>query len=207
MHFIPALHLTLNMPANHPLEIENDISACLQVLQAGGVILYPTDTIWGLGCDAGNADAVDRIFSIKRRAASKSMIVLLADARELLQYTANPQPAVFDFLEEVDHPTTVIYEGAIGLAANLIANDGTVGIRIVQDIFCRHLIKRLRKPLVSTSANISGEPAPGFFAEIGEEIRQSVDYIVKYRQEETAVAKPSSIVQFDRHGQLTVIRD
>ena len=197
----------LNMPANHPLEFENDISACLQVLQAGGVILYPTDTIWGLGCDATNDNAVERIFSIKHRVASKSMIVLLADSRELLRYTANPQPAVFDFLEQVDRPTTVIYEGAIGLAANLVASDGTIGIRIVQDVFCRHLIKRFRKPLVSTSANISGEPAPGFFAEIGEEILQSPDYIVQYRQEETAVSKPSSIVQFDRHGQLTVIRD
>ncbi|HEY6900205.1 MAG TPA: Sua5/YciO/YrdC/YwlC family protein, partial [Puia sp.] len=137
------------------MDFEKDIVNCLEVLQRGGLILYPTDTIWGIGCDATNAEAVSKVYALKQRALAKSMIVLMAEERDVLKYTSQPDLRVFDFLQTVGKPTTVIYEGAIGLADNLVNEDGTVGVRLVQDDFCRHLIKRLRKPLVSTSANIS----------------------------------------------------
>lgn len=182
-----------------------DVEKSLAVLQAGGLILYPTDTVWGIGCDATNAAAVEKIYQLKQRPEAKSMIVLLADERDLLQYVASPDLAVFDYLEGVAKPTTVIYDGAIGLADNLTGKDGSVAIRIVQEVFCKHLIKRLRKPLVSTSANISGEPAPRTFGEISEAVKQQVDYVVQYRQDDAAIAAPSAVVRWER-GAVTVIR-
>ncbi|AXY78048.1 threonylcarbamoyl-AMP synthase [Paraflavitalea soli] len=187
------------------MDFNTDVENSLSVLQAGGLILYPTDTIWGIGCDATNADAVRRIYELKKRPESKSMIVLLADQRDLLQYVASPDLAVFDFLEAATKPTTVIYDGAIGLADNLVGQDGTIAIRIVQETFCKHLIKRFRKPIVSTSANISNEPAPRTFADIPEAIKQQVDYVVQYRQQDAAIAAPSAVVRWER-GQVTVIR-
>src|SRR5258708_15158607 len=147
-------------------DFNKDIENSLPILQAGGLILYPTDTIWGIGCDATNPAAVKKIFALKQRAETKSLIVLMADERDVLKYTSQPHLRVFDFLRTVQKPTTVIYEGPVGLADNLTGTDGTVAIRLVDDPFCRHLIKRFRKPIVSTSANISGRPAPAFFAEI-----------------------------------------
>ena len=147
-------------------DFENDIAACLTTLQAGGLILYPTDTIWGIGCDATNPEAVRKVYALKKRAETKSLIVLMADQKDILRYTSQPDLRIFDFLSTVDKPTTIIYEGAIGLADNLVNADGTIGIRLVNDEFCRHLIKRFRKPLVSTSANVSGHPTPAFFREI-----------------------------------------
>ena len=182
-----------------------DVEKSLAVLQAGGIILYPTDTIWGIGCDATSEAAVQKIYALKKRAEEKSMIVLLADERDLLQYVASPDLAVFDYLENVTKPTTVIYDGAIGLADNIISKDGSVGIRLVQETFCKHLIKRLRRPIVSTSANISGEPSPRTFAEVSDVIRQQVDYIVQYRQDDTSIAAPSSVVRWE-NGSVTVIR-
>ena len=137
-------------------DFSEDLENCLQTLGSGGVILYPTDTVWGLGCDATNEKAVAEIFKIKRRADSKSMIVLVADEREVFRYVSQLDLGVFDYLQSASKPTTVIYEGAVGLAENLIHSDGTIGIRIVNDDFCKHLVKRFRKPVVSTSANISG---------------------------------------------------
>ena len=169
---------------NQLLEFENDIIHCLETLRKGGIILYPTDTIWGIGCDATNAEAVEKIFELKQRPAAKSMIVLLADPRDINRYTSRPEPYISEYLEKASRPTTVIYEGALGLAENLIGEDGTIAIRIVQEDFCRHLIKRFRKPLVSTSANISGEEPPENFAGISDEIKKGVDYIVKYRQQD-----------------------
>ncbi|HEY0434509.1 MAG TPA: L-threonylcarbamoyladenylate synthase, partial [Chitinophagaceae bacterium] len=133
-------------------EFDDDIEHCLKVLHAGGVILYPTDTIWGLGCDATNAKAVERIYEIKQRAAEKAMIVLAADDRQVMQHVASADLQVFDFLENATKPTTVIFPGAIGFADNLVAADGSIGIRIVKDEFCKALIRRFRKPIVSTSA-------------------------------------------------------
>jgi L-threonylcarbamoyladenylate synthase len=188
-------------------KFDKDIEACLKVLNEGGLILYPTDTIWGIGCDPTNASAVDKVFALKKRTDKKAMIVLMADERDVLQYVANPDLRVFDYLNGLTKPTTVIYEGAIGLAQNLTADDSTVAIRICYDLFCRHLIKRFRKPLVSTSANISGMPAAKTFAEIPKEIRKGVDYVVEYRQDDTTAAAASSIIKWNRDGTVTVIRE
>ncbi|HEY4208578.1 MAG TPA: L-threonylcarbamoyladenylate synthase, partial [Puia sp.] len=178
-------------------DFQNDIEHCLSTLQAGGLILYPTDTIWGLGCDATNAGAVKKIFTLKQRAEAKSLIVLMADQRDVLKYTSQPDLRVFDFLHTVKKPTTVIYEGPVGLADNLTGPEGTVAIRLVEDPFCRHLIKRFRKPIVSTSANISGLPAPAFFGEIDDQIKKGVDMIVQYRQNDIIPRQPSAIVKWN----------
>jgi L-threonylcarbamoyladenylate synthase len=187
-------------------DFENDITGCLSVLRAGGLILYPTDTIWGIGCDASNAEAVSKVYALKQRAESKSLIVLVADQRDILKYTTQPDLRIFDFLKTVNRPTTVIYEGAIGFAPNLINADGTIAIRLVHDDFCRHLIRRFRKPLVSTSANRSGEPAPGNFREITAEVRSGVNYIVKHRRDDATTHEPSTIVRWNSGGNITVIR-
>ncbi|HWK07334.1 MAG TPA: L-threonylcarbamoyladenylate synthase [Puia sp.] len=187
-------------------DFSTDIENCLVLLKAGGLILYPTDTIWGIGCDATNPDAVKKIFSLKQRAETKSLIVLMADERDILKYTSQPDLQVFDFLRTVQKPTTVIYEGPMGLADNLTGTDGTVAIRLVDDPFCRHLIRRFRKPIVSTSANISGRPAPAFFDEIEDPIKAGVDGIVQYRQQDTSPRQPSAIVKWNKDGTVTIIR-
>lgn len=184
---------------------EDDIIHSLEVLRNGGVILYPTDTIWGLGCDATSESAVQKIFGIKQRVFSKSMIVLVADEREVLQYVASPDLSVFDFLEEQDRPTSVVFEHALGLPQNLISRDGSVAIRIVQDRFCRHLIKRFGKPIVLTSANISGDPAPMHFSEISTDIKSVVDYVVRWRQNDDSAAHPSQIIKWE-NGQAIYLR-
>lgn len=183
-----------------------DVEQCLQVLHAGGLILYPTDTVWGIGCDATNTEAVQKVFDLKKRPETKSMIVLLADERDLLQYVAHIDLAVFDYLQSVQKPTTVVYEGAIGLAGNLVNADGTIAIRIVKETFCKHLIKRFRKPVVSTSANISGLPTPAIFADIAAEIKEQVDYVVQYRQQDTTPAAPSAVVKWKNDGTIETLR-
>ena len=187
-------------------DFTNDIEQCLKVLQSGGTILYPTDTIWGIGCDATNPEAVEKVINIKHRPPNKSFVVLVASERDILQYVASPDLAVFDYLEQTIKPTTVIYEHAIGLADNVLADDGSVAIRICKDEFCKHLLKRFRKPILSTSANISGSPSPKIFAEIAEEIRQSVDYVVEHRQDEMLPAQPSAIIKWEQNGKFTVVR-
>ncbi|WP_232373055.1 L-threonylcarbamoyladenylate synthase [Pinibacter aurantiacus] len=195
---------SLSLP---PMEnFDDDIEKCLDVLRSGGTILYPTDTVWGLGCDATDPVAVDKIFEVKQRPASSSMIILLADERDILKYVAGIDLQVFDYLASVTKPTTVIYPGAIGLADNVINKDGSIGIRLVKDEFCKHLIKRFRKPIVSTSANISGQPTPAKFADIDERIKNNVDYVVKYRQHETAEAAASAIVKWNGVNDITIIR-
>ena len=185
---------------------ETEVENALEVLRNGGVILYPTDTIWGVGCDATNADAVRRIYEIKNREDIKSMIILVADERDVLQYVASPDLSVFDFIEEQTRPTTIIFEHAVGLPDNLIAEDGSIAIRIVRDEFCKHIIKRLRKPIVSTSANISRQPSPKFFAEVSDEIKKSVDHVVKWRQDDTNPSLPSQIIKWNNDGTRTLIR-
>lgn len=187
------------------VDFEKDIDNCLQVLHNGGLILYPTDTVWGIGCDATNEKAVEKVYQLKKRPDQKAMIVLVADERDVLQYVASPDLAVFDYLQETKKPTTVIYEGAIGLADNLVGKDGSIAIRICNEQFCKHLIKRFRKPIVSTSANISGEPAAKIFAHINEQIKSGVDYVVTYRQDDKTIAAPSSVIKWD-NGHLEVIR-
>jgi L-threonylcarbamoyladenylate synthase len=188
------------------IDFNNDIEACLQVMQEGGIILYPTDTVWGLGCDATNEKAVEKIYALKQRNASQAMIVLVASERDVLQYITQPNLQVFEYIKHAAKPTTVIYDGAIGLADNLIAADGSIAIRICEDVFCKHLIKRLRKPLVSTSANISGKPTPAFFNEVDEEIIKGVDYVVRYRQDDISPRVSSSIIKWGKDGSLVVIR-
>lgn len=187
-------------------DFERDLEPALAALRAGGLILYPTDTIWGIGCDATDPAAVKKIYDLKQREETKSLIVLMADEREILKYTSGPDLRVFDYLATLQKPTTVIYDGAVGLAPNLIAGDGTIAIRLVQEPFCRHLIKRLRKPLVSTSANISGEPSPAFFRQIDPRIKTGVDYVVGYRQDDEEPKQPSAIVKWNPDGSVTVIR-
>ncbi len=183
-----------------------DIEACLRVLESGGLILYPTDTIWGIGCDATNVAAVEKIFALKKRIETKALIVLIADERSLLQYVASPHIEVFDYIAGVSKPTTIIYENAIGLAGNLLAEDGSVGIRICTDEFCKHLIKRFRKPIVSTSANVSGFPPPKVFSDIDIAVKQGVDYVVHYRQDDIIPLEPSAVVKCNKDGRFTILR-
>lgn len=186
-------------------DFSNDVEQCLAVLQAGGIILYPTDTVWGIGCDATNEAAVEKVITLKQRPDSKSFVVLVASEKEVLEHVAAPDLAVFDYLQQVAKPTTVIYENALGLATNVIAADGSVAIRICGDEFCRHLIKRLRKPLLSTSANLSGKPSPSIFAQVTNPVKEGVDYIVQYRQYDVIPAQPSAIVSW-KNGDLRIIR-
>ncbi len=188
------------------LNMEKDIELCLKVLHAGGLILYPTDTIWGIGCDATNPSAVEKVYRLKNRAEKKSLIILLADERDLNRYITLLDPAIFDYLETVQTATTIIYDGAISLADNCINEDSSIAIRIIQEPFCKALIKRFRKPIVSTSANVSGMPAPAHFGEVSTKIKNGVDYIVEYRQDDFQPAKPSNIIRFLKDGSIVPIR-
>jgi len=187
------------------MDFSKDIENSIKVLKQGGIILYPTDTIWGIGCDATNDDAVEKVFVAKNRPSNKSLIILVADEREVIQYVASPDLRVFDYLQSLNKPTTVIYESAIGLASNLVNEDGSIAIRIVKDEFCRHLIKRFRKPIVSTSANLSGEPSPKNFTDIPDQVKNSVDYIVQHRQQENQESVSSTIIRW-KDGQPIMIR-
>jgi len=170
------------------------------------VILYPTDTIWGLGCDATNPEAVKRIYEIKKREDSKSMLVLMENPALLERYVDEVPDVAWDLVEISTTPLTVIYPGAKNLAANLIAGDGSVGIRFTREEFTSRLLQRFRRPIVSTSANISTEKAPAFFDEISDEIKEQVDYIVEHRQDDVTPAQPSGIIKLGPGGQIDIIR-
>ena len=184
----------------------NDLVKAVEVLRAGGIILYPTDTIWGIGCDATNAMAVKRIYEIKQREDTKSMLVLMENPNLLNSYIAEVPEIAWELIEVADSPLTIIYPGAKNLAANLLANDGSVGIRITNETFTQQLIQRFRKPVVSTSANISGQRSPQNFVEISDEIKKSVDFIVEYRQDDISKSNPSSIIKLGVAGQIEIIR-
>ena len=188
------------------MNFEEDIERCLKVLKAGGLILYPTDTVWGIGCDATNDKAVEKTYKLKKRSDEKAMIVLVAGERDIMQHVAAPDLLLFDYLQKATKPTTVVYDGALGFADNLVGNDGSIAIRICNDEFCRNLLKRFRKPIVSTSANISGMPAPKIFSEISGEIKNGVDYIVNYRQDDAIPAQPSSLIKWNS-GNVIVLRE
>ncbi len=185
---------------------ESDIQACMQLIPQHGVWLYPTDTVWGLGCCAHDEEAVARIFEIKRRPANQSFIVLMTDYKQLLRYIANPLPHLPDILSSFDVPTTLVYQNAINLPTSVLAKDGSIGIRITNDPFCRSLIKRMKAPLISTSANISGQPNNGRYHDIPDEIKQGVDYVVTWRQDDTALSTPSQIFKLDDEGGLIRLR-
>jgi L-threonylcarbamoyladenylate synthase len=184
-----------------------DVERALQVLGEGGVILYPTDTIWGIGCDATNEEAVQRVYGIKKRRDQKSLIILVDSESMLNQYTRQVPEKALELVRISDKPLTVIYPGAVNLASNLMAEDGSIGIRIVRDPFCSTLIKKFGKAIVSTSANISGQPWPLSFSYINNEIKEAVDYIVALRQKEPSGAKPSGIIKVETDGSITIIRE
>lgn len=173
----------------------------------GGVILYPTDTIWGIGCDATNEDAVRRVYEIKQRQDSKAMLVLVDSSVKVDFYVQDVPEVAWDLIDLADKPLTIIYSGARNLAANLLAEDGSVGIRVTNEDFSKRLCQQFRKAVVSTSANISGQPSPRNFSEISEEVKSAVDYIVGYRQEEMSNPKPSSIIKLDKGGVIKIIRE
>ncbi len=187
-------------------DFQEDIEKCLEVLNAGGLILYPTDTVWGIGCDATNEAAVSKIYHLKKREDAKKMIVLMATEREVMHHVTQLDLSIFDYLETVNKPTTVIYEGVIGLAENIMGDDSSVAIRICDEIFCKHLIRRFQKPIVSTSANISGQLTPSFFADIEKEIINGVDYVVGYRQSDNSPKEPSSVIKWLKNGNVVIIR-
>ena len=188
------------------VDFEEDIKNCIHTLQQGGVILYPTETVWGLGCDALNEAAAEKIFAIKQRPKEKSMIVLLADARDVLQYVAAPPPDIIAIIEAFDRPTTVIYENALDFPSNVVNQDGSIAIRVTTDLFCKALIKRYRKPIISTSANISGQPTPSIYGTVDRSIMEHSDYVVKYRQDDERVRSPSRLVRIDDEGGVEVVR-
>jgi L-threonylcarbamoyladenylate synthase len=187
--------------------MQEEIKKSLEVLRNGGVILYPTDTVWGLGCDATNEDAVKRIFEIKKRADAKAMLVLVDNGAKIQSYIEDVPELAWDLIEFTEKPLTIIYPGARNLAKNLIAEDKSVGIRVTSEPFSRNLCTQFRKPIVSTSANVSGEKTPVNFSEISEEIKSAVDYVVNYRQDECSKPKPSSIIKLGKGGLFQMIRE
>lgn len=185
---------------------ENDIKQAVEVLRKGGVILYPTDTVWGIGCDATNAEAVKRVYEIKQRDDSKALICLVDSDARLQRYVRNVPDVAWQLLDAVVRPTTLILDNAVNLASNLIAEDGSIGIRITQEPFSHELCYRFQKALVSTSANISGEPAAQNYRDIAPEILEAVDYVCFSRRQEHKPHTPSSIIKLTANGEVTVIR-
>jgi len=182
-----------------------EIKESIRIISKGGVILYPTDTIWGIGCDATNETAVKRIFEIKKRPSAKAMIILVSQASQLEHYADIPEIA-YDLVEYAENPLTIIYPNAKRIASSLISEDGTIAIRVVKDEFCKMIINSLRKPLVSTSANVSGESSPLYFDEISDEIKNQVDYVVPLRQSELTKSAPSKIIKLSMNGTIEIIR-
>jgi L-threonylcarbamoyladenylate synthase len=188
------------------MDYSEDLKLALNILREGGVILYPTDTIWGLGCDATNAAAVEKIFTIKKRRESKSLIILVNGFTMLERYVRNIPHAAASILYVSDKPITIIYPEGKNLAPGVCNEDGSVGIRICDADFCNELITRFRKPIISTSANYSDAPSPSDFSEIKEEIIRSADYVVRYRQTDQNKKTPSSIIKVDNNGVIKIIR-
>ena len=185
---------------------KEDIQACLETLTNGGLILYPTDTVWGIGCDATNEAAVKKVFELKKRVDTKAMIVLVEIESTILKYVDVTELQMFDYIKGIHKPTTVIYQKAKNLAPNLLADDESVAIRVCRDKFCQELIEQFGKPIVSTSANISTYPTPLCFNDISLDITEGVDYVVKHRQDETEMQQPSSVIKWDAAGNLIIIR-
>lgn len=175
-------------------------------MQNGGVILYPTDTIWGIGCDATNEIAVKRVYEIKKRTDSKALIVLVNSPAKVDFYVSHIPDIAWDLIEVADKPLTIVYSNARNLAPNLLAEDGSVGIRITKEAFSHKLCERFKKAIVSTSANISGMPSPSNFSEIPKEIKDAVDYIVEYRQDDMTHPSPSSVIKLEEGGIVKILR-
>jgi L-threonylcarbamoyladenylate synthase len=186
--------------------LKDEVAKALKVLQDGGIILYPTDTIWGIGCDATNAEAVKKIYALKQRDEAKSMIVLLDSENKLPSYIKEVPDIAYDLIEYAESPLTLVMPGAKNLAANLLAEDGSVGIRVTGHEFCKQLLQRFRKPIVSTSANISGQPSPKNFNGVAAEIIDGVDYVVDVDQHDMTEKKPSTIMRLEPDGKFEFIR-
>lgn len=186
--------------------MEDDIKKACEIMEKGGIILYPTDTIWGIGCDATNEDAVKRVYEIKKRIDSKALIVLVDKPVKVEFYVREVPEIAWNLIDVADKPLTIVYPNARNLATNVLADDGSVGIRITQETFSRKLCERFRKAIVSTSANISGQPAPTNFNEISDEIKQAVDYVITYRQDDPYQPSPSSVIWIGEGGVIKILR-
>lgn len=184
----------------------DDLQKALEVLKSGGIILYPTDTVWGLGCDATNTEAVQKIFEIKQRPANKQMLVLIDAPSRLSSYLHEVPALAWELIEITTKPLTIIYSGAKNLPDSLVSNQGSIAIRVTNEMFSRTLCSRLRKPIVSTSANISNNSTPRNFSEIDDAIKSKVDYIVQYRQDDRKIHDPSGIIELGINGEIKVIR-
>ncbi len=186
--------------------LKDEVKNALDVINQGGIILYPTDTIWGLGCDATNTEAIQKIYALKQRAQEKSMIILLDTENKLESYIQEVPAIAYDLIEFTENPLTLVMPGAKNVSPALIASDGSVGVRVSSHPFCQQLIQRLRKPLVSTSANISGQPSPQNFSQISDEIISGVDYVVNLDQHDLSIKKPSTIMRLEPDGKFEFIR-
>ena len=186
--------------------LKDEVAKALKVIQEGGIILYPTDTIWGIGCDAANTDAVKRIFALKQRDEAKSMIILLDTDNKLQSYIQDVPELAYNLIEYAENPLTLVLPGAKNISPALIAADGSVGVRVTTHQFCQQVIQRLRRPLVSTSANISGEPSPQYFGQVSDDIINRVDYVVDLEQHSTEIKKPSTIMRLDPSGKFEFLR-
>ncbi|MGO1242508.1 MAG: L-threonylcarbamoyladenylate synthase [Sphingobacterium sp.] len=191
---------------SHLLVDRADLNQALQTLKDGGLILYPTDTIWGIGCDATNEEAVEKVFALKGRDKSKSMIVLLHNDNQLASYVQEMPEVAYELIEYSTKPLTIVYSNAKNLPNNVTAEDGSIGIRVVTHPFCEQLLQRFRKPIVSTSANISGVASPTTFNEISQEILDGVDYVVQYEQDIVRNSKSSTVMKLDPSGKFEFIR-
>ena len=189
------------------MNYETDIENCMKILAEGGIILYPTDTIWGLGCDATNAEAVAKIYAAKKREENKSMIILVADEKQIGDYAKSPSQKIKSLIQETEKPLTIIYPDAKHLAANVINEDGTIAIRIVKDDFCEALIRKFGKAIVSTSANVSGEKSPANFSEVSVDIKKAADYIVQHKRDDLSASKPSRILKWTGNDEIITIRE
>ncbi len=186
--------------------MDEDIKKCIEVLNRGGLILYPTDTIWGIGCDATNSDAVKKVYELKRRADNKAMLVLLDSVNNLERYVKDVPEIAYDLIDVAVSPLTIIYENGYNLAPNLLGEHNSVGIRITNEKFSQMLCKRFRRPIVSTSANISGDPSAAIFDEISQAIKDGVDFVVDYRRDDLIKRKASSVIKLGTDGSVKILR-
>lgn len=186
--------------------LTQEINSCIRVLEEGGLILYPTDTVWGIGCDATNEEAVNKIYSLKKRPDTKAMICLVANDGMLERHVKKVPEVAYDIMDLATKPTTIVYDDPIGIARNLIAADNTLAIRVASDKFCRYLINKFKKPIVSTSANVASNPTPAHFGKIDKAILKGVDYVVNL-QRDTQNGSSSSIIKLGNDGTVKVIRE
>lgn len=196
------------MPSNksNTSDFTKEISKCIKILSSGGLILYPTDTVWGIGCDATNTEAVAKVYRLKKRIDSKALICLVANDFMLEKHIENVPDVAFEIIDIANKPTTIVYDSPKGIAKNLIAEDNTLAVRVASDKFCQYLIGKFKKPIVSTSANISGKPTPKSFKEISSDILKGVDYVVNL-QHDSQKSRPSSIIKLGNDGSVKVIRE